>query len=75
MVVHYRLKKKTRASGLIALIETLKDCSPKSTILSILVQKSRKVTLTNNARAIVFYRRIVNSGRTNQNRGFPIEHS
>ena len=41
-----------------------------------LSQKSRKpATLKSYARAIVCYRGIENSGKTNQIRGFPIEHS
>ena len=60
---------------MIVLVETLKDYSPKHTIYYHTVRpKIRKsYDIKSNARGIV-HRRIENSGRTKQIRGFPIKH-
>ena len=72
-LVDYR-SYKTRASSLIVLVETLKDCSPEPTILCTLKTKIKKSyrlrSLSSYARATVVYQRIDNRKGTNQIRGF-----
>ena len=65
----------TRAFSLIVLVESLKDCSPTTIILCTFKPKIKKNYCSKSySHMIVFYRRKEKIGKTNQIRGFPIEH-
>ena len=59
--------KKTRASNLIVSVESLKDCSPKPTILRTFKTKIKKIyRFISYARTTVVYQRIDNSEGTDR---------
>ena len=68
----------SRLVVILVLVEILKDCSPKPTILCTFEPKIKHCKLPIkhckcNADTIMFYQQIEHNGRTNQIRRFPVE--